>query len=119
MGTPLLCSQAPAPEAPSAAPARVRRVRGSLLGNRLEGFRPPQNGLPFGSRASAILHPAASCRRVLRSDGLTPVIGFGPVSLRIPHHCCRAPETDAASFLELGPSGPTFQNAGRLHVNVG
>jgi len=112
-----LQSASAAPPAPSAVPARVRRVRGCLLRNQFnEGGFPPAKGLPFGTRARRFSVP-------LRAAAAHYGQLVWPRSSTAPW----APGSDAIAGARQGPtqraswiSGhPSFQDAGRLHVNVG
>jgi len=88
---------------PVGGAGEVRRVRECLLRNHEWGGCPPAKGLPFGTRARRFSVPlrAATALRVGWSE---PGHRIGALSPRIPRHCWRAPETDAASLLDLGPS---------------
>ena len=59
--------EAPTPPAPSAAPARVRRVRECLLRNHEWGGCPPAKGLPFGTRARRFSVPLRAPPRTMVS----------------------------------------------------
>ena len=107
-------------------PRRRRRrgcdgCAGALLGNRLEGFRPPQTGCLWAPAATALLCPGPLFGFPLLAPSLelsrSHLQSFDGQRLR--HHCWRF---IAAGW--PGPPGswaisPSFQDAGRPHVNVG
>jgi hypothetical protein len=109
----------PMPSAPPAVPARVRRGRGAYFGNHLAGRLPAPLRLPFRHRISAICGTAASWP-LLRED-LSLGLGWQTGAIRagsgtVAGETARQP-TQRAS--RVSSHLLSFQDAGRLPVNVG